>query len=41
MTRTSNGPVTINYAAYSLAKGQSIRDAVHILVDLCARRLHR
>jgi hypothetical protein len=40
MTRTSNGPVTINYAAYSLAKCQSIRE-VHILVDLCARRLHR
>lgn len=34
-------PVTIEYSAYSLAKGQSIRDAVLILVDLFARRLYR
>ena len=34
-------PVTIEYTAYSLAKGQKIRDAVFILVDLFARRLYR
>jgi polyprenyl-phospho-N-acetylgalactosaminyl synthase len=34
-------PVTIEYSAYSLAKGQHVRDAVHILLDLFARRLHR
>jgi glycosyltransferase involved in cell wall biosynthesis len=34
-------PVTIEYTAYSLAKGQNIRDAVRILLDLFARRLHR
>jgi polyprenyl-phospho-N-acetylgalactosaminyl synthase len=34
-------PVTIEYSAYSLAKGQSIRDAVLILLDLFARRLYR
>jgi glycosyltransferase involved in cell wall biosynthesis len=34
-------PVTIEYTAYSLAKGQSMRDAVLILLDLFARRLHR
>jgi glycosyltransferase involved in cell wall biosynthesis len=34
-------PVTIEYTAYSLAKGQSIRDAVLILLDLFARRLYR
>jgi glycosyltransferase involved in cell wall biosynthesis len=34
-------PVTIDYTAYSLAKGQSTRDAVLILVDLFARRLYR
>jgi len=33
--------VTIEYTAYSLAKGQSIRDAVLILLDLFARRLYR
>src|SRR5215475_5860666 len=34
-------PVTIEYSAYSLAKGQRVRDAVHILLDLFARRLYR
>jgi polyprenyl-phospho-N-acetylgalactosaminyl synthase len=34
-------PVTIEYTAYSLAKGQNIRDAVLILLDLFARRLYR
>jgi polyprenyl-phospho-N-acetylgalactosaminyl synthase len=34
-------PVTIEYTAYSLAKGQKMRDAVFILLDLFARRLHR
>jgi polyprenyl-phospho-N-acetylgalactosaminyl synthase len=34
-------PVTIEYTAYSLAKGQSMRDAVLILLDLFARRLYR
>jgi glycosyltransferase involved in cell wall biosynthesis len=34
-------PVTIEYTAYSLAKGQNMRDAVLILLDLFARRLHR
>ena len=34
-------PVTIEYSAYSLAKGQKLRDAISILVDLSARRLHR
>jgi polyprenyl-phospho-N-acetylgalactosaminyl synthase len=34
-------PVTIEYSAYSLAKGQHMRDAVHILLDLFARRLYR
>ena len=34
-------PVTIEYTAYSLAKGQKMRDAVFILVDLFARRLYR
>ena len=34
-------PVTIDYTAYSLAKGQNIRDAVLILLDLFARRLYR
>ena len=29
-------PVTIEYSAYSLAKGQHVRDAVHILLDLFA-----
>src|SRR5712691_6334769 len=34
-------PVTIEYTAYSLAKGQNVRDAVLILLDLFARRLYR
>ena len=34
-------PCTIEYTAYSLAKGQRMRDAVLILLDLFARRLYR
>jgi polyprenyl-phospho-N-acetylgalactosaminyl synthase len=34
-------PVTIHYSAYSLAKGQRLIDALLILLDLFARRLHR
>jgi len=34
-------PVTIEYSAYSLAKGQSFGDALTILTDLFARRLQR
>jgi len=34
-------PVTVEYTAYSLAKGQKMRDAVLILLDLFARRLYR
>jgi glycosyltransferase involved in cell wall biosynthesis len=34
-------PVTIHYSAYSLAKGQSLFDALLIVLDLLARRLHR
>jgi glycosyltransferase involved in cell wall biosynthesis len=34
-------PVTIHYSAYSLAKGQKLSDALRILVDLSAQRLHR
>jgi polyprenyl-phospho-N-acetylgalactosaminyl synthase len=34
-------PVTIEYTAYSLSKGQSMRDAIFILLDLFARRLYR
>jgi len=34
-------PVTIEYSAYSLAKGQTFADALMILTDLFARRLHR
>jgi polyprenyl-phospho-N-acetylgalactosaminyl synthase len=34
-------PVTIEYTAYSLAKGQNMRDAIFILLDLFARRLYR
>lgn len=34
-------PVTIEYSAYSLAKGQKLGDALTILLDLFARRLHR
>lgn len=34
-------PVTIDYTEYSLAKGQRASDAIMILMDLFARRLHR
>jgi len=34
-------PVTIEYSAYSLAKGQRLTDSISILVDLSAQRLHR
>jgi len=34
-------PVTIEYSAYSLAKGQKLSDSISILVDLSAQRLHR
>jgi glycosyltransferase involved in cell wall biosynthesis len=34
-------PVTIEYSAYSLAKGQKLTDSLMILIDLLARRLHR
>jgi glycosyltransferase involved in cell wall biosynthesis len=34
-------PVTIHYSTYSLAKGQSLLDALLIVLDLFARRLHR
>jgi hypothetical protein len=34
-------PVTIEYSAYSLAKGQTLLDALLIILDLFARRLHR
>lgn len=34
-------PVTIEYSAYSLAKGQRFSDSLRILVDLSAQRLHR
>lgn len=34
-------PVTIEYSAYSLAKGQRLSDSLKILVDLSAHRLHR
>jgi glycosyltransferase involved in cell wall biosynthesis len=34
-------PVTIEYSAYSLAKGQKLGDALSILVDLSAGSLHR
>jgi glycosyltransferase involved in cell wall biosynthesis len=34
-------PVTIHYSAYSLAKGQTLFDALLIVLDLFARRLHR
>ena len=33
-------PVTVEYTAYSMAKGQTIGDAVLIPVDLFARRLY-
>jgi glycosyltransferase involved in cell wall biosynthesis len=34
-------PVTITYTEYSLSKGQTLGDAINILIDLFARRLHR
>jgi glycosyltransferase involved in cell wall biosynthesis len=34
-------PVTIEYSAYSLAKGQRLGDSLAILVDLSAQRLQR
>jgi glycosyltransferase involved in cell wall biosynthesis len=34
-------PVTIEYSAYSLSKGQTLGDSLMILTDLFARRLHR
>jgi glycosyltransferase involved in cell wall biosynthesis len=34
-------PVSIVYTAYSLQKGQQLGNAISILVDLLARRLHR
>jgi hypothetical protein len=34
-------PVTIEYSAYSLAKGQRSRDMITILFDLFARRLRQ
>jgi polyprenyl-phospho-N-acetylgalactosaminyl synthase len=34
-------PVTIEYSAYSLAKGQKLSDSLSILVDLSAQRLQR
>jgi len=34
-------PVTVSYTAYSLAKGQKLRDAMNILLDLFAQRLTR
>jgi glycosyltransferase involved in cell wall biosynthesis len=39
--RYVEAPVTIEYSAYSLAKGQRLSDALMILVDLFARRLQR
>ncbi len=34
-------PVTVDYTAYSLAKGQRAGDAVAVLLDLVVQRLHR
>jgi hypothetical protein len=34
-------PVTIEYSAYSLSKGQTLGDSLMILTDLFARRLQR
>jgi polyprenyl-phospho-N-acetylgalactosaminyl synthase len=34
-------PVTIHYSTYSMAKGQTLFDALLIVLDLFARRLHR
>jgi len=37
----ANAVRAVEYSAYSLAKGQRMHDAVHILLDLFARRLYR
>ena len=37
----AQAPVTIEYSAYSLSKGQKLGDSLMILTDLFARRLHR
>jgi polyprenyl-phospho-N-acetylgalactosaminyl synthase len=34
-------PVTVEYTAYSLAKGQKLRDAIPILIDLFTLHLYR
>jgi glycosyltransferase involved in cell wall biosynthesis len=34
-------PVTIEYSAYSLAKGQQLSNSLSIILDLFTRRLHR
>jgi hypothetical protein len=34
-------PVTVEYTAYSMAKGQRIADAVMILLDLFVGKLYR
>ena len=34
-------PVTIEYSAYSLGKGQTLSESLPILIDLFARRMHR
>jgi polyprenyl-phospho-N-acetylgalactosaminyl synthase len=39
--RYVEAPVTIEYSAYSMAKGQRLTDSVMILIDLFARRLQR
>jgi glycosyltransferase involved in cell wall biosynthesis len=39
--RYVEAPVTVEYSAYSLAKGQRLSDALMILVDLFARRMLR
>jgi polyprenyl-phospho-N-acetylgalactosaminyl synthase len=39
--RYAERPVTVEYTAYSLAKGQKLRDALPILIDLFTLRLYR
>jgi polyprenyl-phospho-N-acetylgalactosaminyl synthase len=39
--RYAEVPVTVDYSAYSLAKGQRLTDSLRILVDLSVRSLHR
>ncbi|PWU08277.1 MAG: glycosyltransferase family 2 protein [Terriglobia bacterium] len=34
-------PVTVRYTEYALSKGQPMRNAVNIVVDLCLRKLFR